>query len=332
MKSVKTMQRKQGQILGILGGILLLTSVHPVYAKDKNKPETLTQTVVTLIDHAHHTAGVPPIQSQDVLIKEDGKQIQVMDWKPIPSDPTQAAANTTQLVILIDDALQVRSGINFSDIGKFILQLPASTQVALGYMQYGRTMIVAGFDADRATVAKSIRLPTSIVGVTASPYFCLSDLAKNWPDQGHSAAVRQVLMITDGIDRYFSPRSYDPSDPYVNAAIKDANVNRMIISSIYFHDTGFADRGLNASFVGGNYLTQVASETGGKMYSEGLGNPVTFVPFLKDYQQRLANTFLLTFGAHGSGLKLFKIKTKVHGVRLETADKVHVGQIISQSK
>ncbi|HUZ03890.1 MAG TPA: hypothetical protein VMU62_00915 [Acidobacteriaceae bacterium] len=299
---------------------LIVAAAIPAFAESKSTAEAPTQMVVTVVDHGHDPTQKSSIQQSIVKIKEDGKPAQVLDWKSV------TAPENTQLVILIDDALQARSSANFTQLQKFILQLPATTQVAVGYMQYGRASIVSGFAANREMAAKSIRVPTGIAGVNASPYFCLSDLAKHWPDQGRQAAVRQVLMITDGVDRYFSAGAYDPEDPYVGTAIKDTQANRIIVSSIYFRDIGAVDRGIRGSFVGGSYLTQVAEATGGKMYNEGFGNPVTFVPLLADFSQRLADTYVVTFLAHGSGLQYIKISSEEHGIKLEAPNEVTVGQ------
>ncbi len=291
----------------------------PALARDK-KPPVPTQMIVTVVSHERGGAPAPTISSPDVRIEQNGKKDPVLDWKPLPQQAT------TQLVVLIDDALQGRSSANFSELQAFILHLPSSVDVALGYMQYGRAMIASGFDSGKVAAAKSVRIPTGIAGVNASPYFCISDLAKHWPDGGHPAAVRQVLMITDGIDRYFQALQYDPQDPYVGFSIVDAQKSRLIVSAIYFRDIGFPDRGMRGSFVGNDYLIQVAQATGGKDYYEGMGNPVTFVPMLREYTQRLASAYVLSFGAHGSGLQNLRISTKVHGVRLDAPDHVVVGQ------
>lgn len=304
----------------VVAATLLVVAAVPVFAKKKSTVETATQVVVTIVDHTHNAAPNPSIQKNNIKVKEDGKLLQVLDWQPI------TGPGSTQLVLLIDDSLQARVSVNFDDLREFIQQLPPSVQVAVGYMEYGNAVIVAGFQASRDAAAKSIRLPTGIIGVNASPYFCLSALARHWPDQGRPIAVRQVLMITDGIDRYYSARSYDPEDPYVGAAIHDLQSNRIIISPIYFRDRGFVDRGINASYVGWNYLTQLADATGGKMYDEGLGNPVTFVSFLKDYNMRLVNPYMLTFMAKGRGLQNLDISGNEHGIRLEAPEKVTVGQ------
>src|SRR2546430_407621 len=86
--------------------------------------------------------------------------------------------------------------------------------------------------------------PSTIVTVepkaNGSPYCSLSDLLKKWP--AHSPDERrEVVMITDGIDRYNGLR-YDPSNPYLEATIRDALRNHVVVYAIYFHNAGFADR------------------------------------------------------------------------------------------
>ncbi len=163
-----------------------------------------------------------------------------------------------------------------------------------------------------------------VVDIDASPYFCLSYLSKHWPAGGDPNSIRQVLMITDGIDRYFAPRQYNPQDPYVGTAISDAQKNRLIVSSIYFHDVGFVDRGIHSAFIGDSYLLNVAQGTGGTMYSSGLSNPVSFVPFLKNFSQRLANQYVLTFDGYRSGLQQKEVQA--HGVKVNAPNAVVIGQ------
>jgi hypothetical protein len=77
---------------------------------------------------------------------------------------------------------------------------------------------------------------------------------------------------------------------------------------------------------GQNYLTQVSSATGGKVYLEGLGNPVSFAPFLSDIQRKLENQYELTFVSTAkAGLQPFKVKTSQPNVSLESPARVRVG-------
>ena len=318
MKIVPMVQSRQGLLCGLVVAAMLLSPTLALAKKKKKKTaEVPTQTVVTVVPHAQNAAQIPTISSSNVKVEEDGKPTQVVDWKPI------TASDGTQLVILIDDSLQVWASLYFKEINDFIAQLPASTQLALGYMQYGSTVIAAGFEADHAKIMKVVHIPSEPAGSNASPYFCLSDLVNHWP-AGRPAAVRQVLMVTDGIDRYFEGSHYDPEDPYVLAAIRDAQKQRVIVSSIYFRDSG----DMGTSFMGGSYLRDVADGTGGKMYYAKIGNPITFAPFLKDYKKRLDETFVLTFLEHGSGLQNVKVLSDEPDIKLEAPARAVAGQKI----
>ena len=101
-------------------------------------------------------------------------------------------------------------------------------------------------------------------------------------------------MVTDGVDRYSGGR-FDPEDPYVQAAISDAQKAGVIVYSIYYRGAGRFDRNWLVTDGGQNYLTQVSDSTGGKVYLEGFGNPVSFAPFLSDIQRKLQNQYELTF-------------------------------------
>ena len=85
-------------------------------------------------------------------------------------------------------------------------------------MQNGRAVFSGPLTPNHATAAQQLHLPLGAPGADASPYFCLSDLAKRWPSNDR-AARREVIMITDGVDYYHL--QYDPEDPYVQAAIQD---------------------------------------------------------------------------------------------------------------
>ena len=284
-----------------------------------------TEIVVTAVAGGNSATPVPGIQRNDVRVQVKGKTAEVTGWQKLV-----AAGDQTQLVVLIDDSLKAKVSINFNDLRDFIQKLPSSTQVAIGYMQYGRAVMATDFSTDRAATGKAIRLPSGIPGGNASPYFCLSDLAKNWPDKGKPATSRVALVITDGIDRYYRAGQFDPQDPYVAAAIRDAQVNRIMISSIYFGDAGIGSVGgsMNSAFVGQNYLQMVAAGTGGTMYFEGISNPVTFVPFLKDLNRQLANQYEVNFQGVGSGLQQIKISTETPRVKLAAPQRVVMGQQI----
>ncbi|MGA9967801.1 MAG: hypothetical protein WBQ10_21570 [Terriglobales bacterium] len=155
--------------------------------------------------------------------------------------------------------------------------------------------------SDHALAAKALRLPLGISGINASPYFSLSDLIKQWPQ---STARREVLMVSDGIDRYYG--SSDLQDPYLAAAIEDAQRAGVVVFVIYTPGVGHYSHGYWRTYWGQIYLSQVADETGGESYYIGFtGAPVTFVPYLDDLAQRLTRQYLLTFSAKPQKKKWF---------------------------
>jgi hypothetical protein len=132
-------------------------------------------------------------------------------------------------------------------------------------------------------------------------------------------------MVTDGVDRYSGGR-FDPEDPYVQAATSDAQKAGVIVYSIYYRGAGRFDRNAFVTDGGQNYLTQVSGATGGKVYLEGLGNPVSFAPFLSDIQRKLQNQYELTFVSTAKpGLQSIRVKTSQPNTTLLWPSRVQVG-------
>ncbi len=160
-------------------------------------------------------------------------------------------------------------------------------------------------------------------GVSASPYFCLSDLAKNWPSKD-AHARREVVMVTDGVDYY--EVHYDPEDPYVAAAIEDSIRAHLIVYSIYWRNQGRLDRTGYADYDGQNLLAQLTQATGGNSYWEGFGNPVSFDPYFADIDRRIHNQYELDFMTPlGSKPQMETLKLKVSAnVKIDAPQQVYV--------
>ena len=84
----------------------------------------------------------------------------------------------------------------------------------------------------------------------------------------------------------------------------------------------------DAANTGQNYLTQVSGATGGKVYTEGFGNPVSFAPFLSDIQHKLQNQYELSFTSSSKpGLQQIKVKTSQPNTSLLYPASVPVGGV-----
>lgn len=262
---------------------------------------------------------VPSTVTQDLSVKVDGKKAKVTAWQPYrsPNDPVE-------LVLLIDGGARNSLGRQMDDIQHFITGLPPNVAVGIAYMENGRAVFSGQLSADHAQVMKGLHLPGGMPGIAASPYFCLSDLAKHWPGQ-NAQARREVVMVTDGVDNY--ERRYDPEDPYVQAAINDAVRARLVVYSIYWMDQGRFDRSFYANYDGQNLLTQVTEATGGKSFWQGLGNPVTFQPYFKELDKRLQNQYELGFMTTTSGkpeVQNLKLNLRAPGAEIDTPQRVFV--------
>lgn len=195
--------------------------------------DVTVQTVVTAITKSNESTEVP---QSSVSVHFDGKAVPVSGWVPL-----RGPRGRLELVLLLDDDSRSRLGLYLNEIKSFFSQLPPNTSIAVGYMENGSANLVQGFTDDRNAAMNALRLPLGTPGGNGSPYFCLSDLIKRWPAPGANVR-REVIMITNGVDLYSSPRGYDPENPYVQSAISDAQSAGIIVYSIYFTGAGRLDR------------------------------------------------------------------------------------------
>src|ERR1700760_4498496 len=169
--------------------------------------ETSTGRAVVTAD-TKGAEGVTTIPKRSISLYENRKLQDVSGWTPL-----RGARSGLQLVVLLDDSSRGNLGLQLNDIRSFLNGLPPTTQVAIGYMRNGTPNLVQNFTNDHAQAAKALRLPQGIAGANGSPYFCLSDLVKHWPS-GNNDVRREVIMVTDGVARYFGGR-LETEDPYL---------------------------------------------------------------------------------------------------------------------
>jgi hypothetical protein len=274
--------------------------------------------------------------AKDLTAKVDNRAANLLNLAHVPP-------NGAQVALLIDDGLRTSIGGELNNLRSFITSLPQGTEVFVGFMQNGRVAPandMPGFTADRAAAAQSLRLPMGLPGASASPYFCLSDFVKNWPSNAENQSgprsqqpthkARIVLMITNGVDPYNGSTSILNQDsPYVASAVTDAQRAGVPVYSIYYGDAGFR-RG-RGSFSGQSYLLQVAQGTGGTAYYQGTGNPVSLIPFLKQFQNALAETYVATFPVDANKKMVsLKLSTNLPKTKVNAPTEVRPGTIVLQ--
>lgn len=262
----------------------LLTATIALAAEQKQ--EVQASTVITILPENELPGGIP---QEAVHLKLDGKESTITGFTPL-LDPQ----SKVEMVVLIDGGARSSLGLQMNDVAKFIESQRPDTKVAVAYMMDGRAAFGGPLTTDHESVLRDLHLTAGSgeAGISGSPYFCLSDLAKNWPSRDLHAR-REVVMITDGVD-YYDMR-YDPSDPYVQTAMDDAVRARVMVYAIYWTSADRFDRTNYGAGTGQNLLAQITQGTGGTSYWEGTGNPVSFSPYFSDIDRRLNNQYELDF-------------------------------------
>jgi hypothetical protein len=300
----------------LLGG-LMLPAFSPMLAQDAGGPST-----IVTVEPKGSGEATEPVPQTAVKAKVSGKNAQVAGWNAFTAAATQP---NLQLVLLIDDGARASLGLQLPQLLKFVNQQAPTTEVAIAYMRNGTAQLTGPFTTDHAKAAATLRLPVSASGVNGSPYFALVDLIKKWP--AHTPEERrEVVMITDGIDRYNGLR-YDPSNPYITATIRDAIRNRIVVYSIYYHNAGFADRTAAGVDSGQNYLTQLCAAVGGDFFYQGFDNPVDFTPYLNQINRKLGNQYELRLQPPPGMKNVVNLKVQVAAPNTKTqaAQQIFVG-------
>lgn len=287
-------------------------------AAAQNEGEGQGQAVVTVLPK-NNSQATANVAAPSVSLQVNGKQTAVTNWRALRSPQ-----DDVELILLIDGGARVSLGRELDEMAHFVQSLPPNVKVSLAYMENGRALLSGSLTADHAKAAQEVHLPFGVPGTSASPYFCLSSLAKEWPSNDTNAR-REVLMITDGVDQY--ERQYDPNDPYVQSAINDAVRAHLVVYSIYWASNGRANSSQYQNNAGQNLLLLVDQATGGTSYWEGMGNPVTLQPYFEDLSRRLNNQYELEFRAplhNKPEIANLKVKTSTPDVKVDAPQHVLV--------
>lgn len=307
----------KGMVVWMVAAVLSVMALVSVQGEGQNLGQS--QTVVTVLPKVEGQPVPSSVAQQDLAVKVNGKNAKVTQWAPFA-----APKNQIEMVLLIDGAARNSLGRQMNDIEQFIQALPPNVKAAIAYMENGRAVFVAPLTTDRVLILKNLHLPGGVSGIEASPYFCLSDLAKNWPGQDPEAR-REVVMVTDGVDNY--DRRYDPEDPYVESAMNDAARARLVVYAIYWKNQGRADQTEAADDAGQNLLQQVTQATGGKSFWQGLGNPVSFQDYFNELIRRFRNQYELGFTsplAGKAGVEEMSLKLHAPGTEIDAPQRVLV--------
>ena len=279
-------------------------------------------------------AELPRLQKEDVKVKQGRNFLQVTQLIPAQGDNA-----SLQLMILIDDTLNTSVGNNLNDIKEFISAQPPSTIIGVGYMANAGVNVVQNFTADHDLVVKAVRLPRGSLSTMDSPYLSLINLVKGWQQKN---VRREVLMVTDGIDRLRGEApapsrmgpNYGPvyhSMPTISTDATSASEisqrYNVLVYSVYAVGVGRAGRSSWDLQVGQSGLSKLTNETGGELFSLGTSQLVSFKPYLERLQKMIDSQYYVVFQAvprKRAGLQRVNVQTELSNSEIVAPDNVWV--------
>lgn len=278
-------------------------------------PEQPVRMVVTV--KARHGQQVPVLKQGDVMVFQNNLRLPVTSVVPTKDD-----CAALELMILIDEASGTSLGLQWSDLEHFIQNQPPETSIGVGYLRNGTILLRQGLTADHAAAAKALRLPLG-PGAMPSPFLSLSDVIEQWPA---SSARHEVVLISSGID----PLGGNIENPYLDAAIEDAQRAGVIVYAIYTPMAGYGGHNFWRLEWGQNHLEQIAEATGGAAYMLGFGPQVSFQPYLAEISAHLSHQYWVNFliaPRAKAGFQAVRLITEVPNAGLVYAGKVYVPAI-----
>lgn len=293
----------------------------PAQAQQKAPATTTPVQMTVTLNVLGENKRMPEVNREDVIVRQGKDRLEVTGWAPLREDHAGL-----DLFILIDDASHPVLGSQFDDLRSFINAQPPNISVGIGYMRNGTVQIAQDLTTDHNQAAKALRLPLASSGAYGNPYLSVIDLMKRWPDDSKR---REVVMISDGIDRFRTPRYRGLRfiSPDVDSASGVAQRTGTTINTIFARGVGRMSNNFWEITNGQNGMAKLSEETGGQSFYLGTQNPVSFKPYLDDLQKNLDNKYVLEFLAvpgQKPGLRYVKLSTEVAGVELASADSVWV--------
>jgi len=240
------------------------------------QPSSITVPVNVVVSvEAKHGKDIPAVTRDDVMVFRGHDRLRVTGWIPL-----QGNQSALELLILIDEGSGLNVASQFGDIRNFMNAQPDTTAIAVGYMQNGSVRMTQNFTTDHAAAGKALQIPGGIGFGGNSPYLSVTDVIKHWPESGNR---RAIFMISDGID----PLQSGVTDTYLDAAVAQAQRSGVQVYAIYAAGAGHFGHTLWRIDTGQSNLSELADETGGEGYFQGLDTPVAFAPFLDQFAERL---------------------------------------------
>ena len=190
------------------------------------------------------------------------------------------------LAVLIQDDLVSRVGNELRVTADFIRELPAGSQVMVGYIRAGSLQVRQPFSTDLEAAARALRIPVGSTSASPyNPYVQVRDAIKQFPAGGENRNA--LLLVSDGLD---TSRGFDFSSSVdsvdLNRAVREAKSRNVSVYSFYAPSAGLTSFSRRAVTYGQSALNRVSNETGGRAFFQGT-DFVTFNAYFAGLTKRL---------------------------------------------
>jgi len=290
--------------------LLILAGSSVLAAKTMSHAPAVAQVVVTSNSYDHD----PPALTADDVVVTDG-------YNPLPVTallPLRGARAELEIYVLVDNSPNSDLGDRFVELREFLDSQPPTTSIGVAYIRDGRLEVVQTPTHDRARAIQALASPSE--NIPANPFRPLAELIEGWhPD----SARHVVLMISNGID----PGASGLTNASVETALQLAQRAGVMVYSIYLPVADYPATDFVAAYSGEVQLAHLSTETGGAAYFQNSGPLASFVPYLADVGDHLANQYLLEFETnpktHGA-LQDVSVTSKLRNVRVTAPWRVPV--------
>ena len=277
-------------------------------------------------------AGPPRPMTIPVGIKVKGKQPATEELRPLDLTVSEDGEPQTilsirafgtnspiTLAVLIQDDLVPSTGNEIKPIAEFIRHLPAGSHVMVGYIRTGSLQVRQKFTLDLEKAAGALRMPYGLA--SASPYNPYVEVLEGINRfESQPTGRRSVLLISDGLD---ISRGLDSSSAGqsldLQRAINQAQRRSVALYSFYVPSV-VLNSSNNPTLISNaqSSLERLSSETGGKAFFQGTGAPVSFDPFLREFNTSLEKQIALTYlSTHtNKGFHRLQLRSSTPGVEL----------------
>jgi hypothetical protein len=202
--------------------------------------------------------------------------------RPSASEHVRTPLN---LAVLIQDDLVSRVGNELRVTADFIRELPAGSNVMVGYIRSGSLQVRQPFTNDLDAAARALRIPVGSTSASPfNPYTQVRDAIKLFPAGGENRNA--LLLVSDGLD---TSRGFDFSSAVnsldLDRAVRAAKERGVAVYSFYAPSAGLTSWNSRAVSYGQSALNRFSDETGGRAFFQG----TDFVTF-NAYFERLTRT------------------------------------------